>query len=515
MSRLKDSDVTWLYGPLHTAVDPVPPPKLSSLQDRFNLDGQAASPTALPDSALSSRPGSSASVRSSKVPGKPILKHRSLSEILGVPSNTTGAGADSGSDGESDREDPEDVSESAQNKRVRVTIAHPASDTTLVNMRDHDPVGRGSPPVMVAGYDSSASGDDSDANRPISTRVSNHSQPPKRKTAFRTSGNNSSGGSGTEDASKPKKHISFSHRVEQCIAVDSEEERGSYGSQGLLRPKVDMRTSSSIEEEDDDDDEEEDVLTFRSSASRHPGINVATHRYASHSNHLLHPTDQPMSQSGSSSSAISFASSTEPHTIARMAPTTLKSSEVLPAPSPVVVYDRSPIWTATSSSTTSPGSGYPVYTVTSSPTGSAVLPNASTAASIHSTSVSSNARSTPSYYSCTYGPVTSAGGSTAPIASLVPDSSVVTSARYTSSSPATRWSATTNDDDDDTEEFTAMGFDYFSGPDLGLGDEYDMPRLPSQHLSGSLNKGYVAGGINEGELRPASPQTEPGKARAC
>ncbi|KAJ7255465.1 hypothetical protein B0H12DRAFT_993321, partial [Mycena haematopus] len=64
LNWLKDSDVTWLYGPLHTAVEWSPPPKprpdptevgkLSSAEDRLDLAAKH----------------------------KPILKHRSISEIL-------------------------------------------------------------------------------------------------------------------------------------------------------------------------------------------------------------------------------------------------------------------------------------------------------------------------------------------------------------------------------------------------------------------------------------------------
>ena len=48
--RLKDSDVTWLYGPLHEHVEAVPPPKAATVSDRFGLDdgakmGSLRSPT--------------------------------------------------------------------------------------------------------------------------------------------------------------------------------------------------------------------------------------------------------------------------------------------------------------------------------------------------------------------------------------------------------------------------------------------------------------------------------------
>ncbi|KAH9823227.1 hypothetical protein DFH28DRAFT_1118618 [Melampsora americana] len=512
LNWLKDSDVTWLYGPLHTAVDPVPPAKMSSLQDRFNLDGQVPSANTLSGSALPSRSGSSVSVRSTKVPGKPILKYRSLSEILGVTSNPAGASGESGSEGGSDHDDTQDGSDSGHIKRPRVSIAHPASDSTLVNIRQHLPVGKGSPPTLTVGYDSSTSGDDdSESNTFGSSHAPAVGQPVKRKTAFRTSGNNSSG-SGTEDSSKPKKHISFSHRVEQCIAVDSEEERGLYTSKALLRSKVGMRASPGIMEDDDDDDEEDDVLTFRSSASRHPGINATANRYPSHSSHLPHTLDHSMMQVGSSSMISSTPSLSEPHTIARMAPTTLKSSEVLPAPSPVVVYDRDPIWSGGQGS--SGGPSYPMYTVTSSPTGSGHHVISPTAEPLQTTSTSATDQSTPSYYSRTYGPVTSTGGTTYPIPTPARDDTPSTSSHYTSTAPTTKWAVPT-DDDDDTEEFTAMGFDYFAGPDLGIGGEYDQPRLSSHPLPGTSQNGFDTGTSIEdsnstGKTNPKGLVSSPG-----
>lgn len=64
-NRLKDSDVTWLYGPLHTAkVEPVRPLKISSTEDRVGLD--------LPANV---KPG--------------ILKHRTLTELLSLPAPTS------------------------------------------------------------------------------------------------------------------------------------------------------------------------------------------------------------------------------------------------------------------------------------------------------------------------------------------------------------------------------------------------------------------------------------------
>jgi transcriptional regulator of NAD metabolism len=70
--RLKDSDVTWLYGPLHTVVkqdDKYSKPKESSTQDKFGLIGTSSVTQA-------SKPPPSTSLL------KPALKKRSVSDIL-------------------------------------------------------------------------------------------------------------------------------------------------------------------------------------------------------------------------------------------------------------------------------------------------------------------------------------------------------------------------------------------------------------------------------------------------
>ncbi|KAH9462606.1 hypothetical protein H4Q26_012233 [Puccinia striiformis f. sp. tritici PST-130] len=462
LNWLKDSDVTWLYGPLHTAVDPVPPPKISSIQDRFNLDGEPQSIHSQPPSAVNSRPGSSASVRSSKAPGKPILKHRSLSEILGVGLSRGGDSASE--DGSEDGKGRPD-----QHKRARISIAHASSDSTLVKLGNAG-LARGSSPTIINGYESSdlaTSGEDSDVAR--------------RTSAMR-------GHNGPDDI-KPKKHISFSHRVEQCIAVDSEEERGAYIPKNQLRAPSRAGAAvigSNALEDDDDDDDEDDLLTFRSSAPRQAGLHAVSQRYSSPS--TVGTMVEPYGPLAGTSNSLSGSSASEPFTIARMAPTTLKSSEVLPAPSPVVVYDRDPPSVGINSQ---PSYARPTYTVTATPSASIgmdyTMPNVNPQAPSNPTPVYSHQTSS-SYSSRTYGPVAVSKVLPSPTASPSADHLTSMPIQYGSSSSINHWNVSTPDDED-TEEFTAMGFDYFSGPDLGLGDEYDMSRLPSQHLA-SFQAGF-------------------------
>ena len=90
--RLKDSDVTWLYGPLHTAVDWTPPPKSSTPSiSSVGLPSEIRKGITSPSSsvALDMYPAAHGYGYQSSFQGsgqgtgmKPILKHRSIGEML-------------------------------------------------------------------------------------------------------------------------------------------------------------------------------------------------------------------------------------------------------------------------------------------------------------------------------------------------------------------------------------------------------------------------------------------------
>ncbi|EFP88269.1 uncharacterized protein PGTG_14353 [Puccinia graminis f. sp. tritici CRL 75-36-700-3] len=196
---------------------PGAPAKISSIQDRFNLDGQPQStPPSQPPSTVDSRPGSSASTQSSKAPGKPILKHRSLSEILRVGLSQSGESAseDGSEDGKARPDQP---------KRAQVSIAHASSDSTLVKLGNAG-VARGSSHTIINGYDSSdlaTSGDDSDvacrtsAMRGHSSHASREEPLPTRwytdqlvgRDSFRRAGLKTSSPGGTLPDSRLHSHL--------------------------------------------------------------------------------------------------------------------------------------------------------------------------------------------------------------------------------------------------------------------------------------------------------------------
>mgnify|MGYP001611349655 FL=1 len=277
LCRLKDSDVTWLYGPLHTAVDAVPPPRVATASERLGLEPLRSLSDARADQAKAAKIAGSAAgapkaatpVGTKKAPhrkpaiaSKPILKYRSLSDIL-LPPNT------------------------------------PASPV-LESIDELDHAGAGLPSSRSA----------ADLRRTNSTggsRSQTHSPRGGSPDRALTSDSSSSAASATG-----RRHISFNHRVEQCIAVDSTEEAQKYPS----------ATASSSDDSDDGDDED-DVLTFRSSP-----------RVANFGPNAMSPSH--------TRTRSSTEREREPHTIVWLGPTTLKSTELWPHPSPAVVYQDHP-----------------------------------------------------------------------------------------------------------------------------------------------------------------------------
>lgn len=358
--RLKDSDVTWLYGPLHTAIHAVPPPRVATASERLGLEPLRS----LSDSKklrAKSRPPPTT---------KPILKYRSLSDILlpaGSPASPilehVGIDFDSGT----------------------VPISS-KSDSNLARMG---------------------------LNRERSPIHTPREQSPDRAMMSDSSSSNASRNGDT------KRHISFNHRVEQCIAIDSTDVPQKYAT---------MNSGSGSE---DDGDDEDDVLTFKSSSSP---------RVASFGPSAM-----------SAAHARSHSDRSEPHTISWLGPTTLKSVELYPAPSPAVYYQNQ-----ADSPANKEQQSYAQATVAAKPQEEEQQPGRQQAG-----------RRAMYDYAATGG-------------------------------LANQWDA------EDEDEDYAMGFDYFTGPDVGVADEYDMAQYGSQHLN-NYQAGAPATYHSNGPYSPSSP----------
>ncbi|WVQ81195.1 hypothetical protein IAT38_003317 [Cryptococcus sp. DSM 104549] len=157
LNWLKDSDVTWLYGPLHTAsVEPVRPLKVATADERLGID----------------RPNPDVNLK------KPILKHRTLSEMLTIPMPSSPILESSS--GNEDVDPLEDDSD-------RPILLQTKSDTNIMRNRGGLVPRKKSPP-----------------------RHHNLGKTPPEEPLI----------SPSESHSSNKKHISFNTFVEQCVAVD-------------------------------------------------------------------------------------------------------------------------------------------------------------------------------------------------------------------------------------------------------------------------------------------------------
>lgn len=331
LNWLKDSDVTWLYGPLHTA-EPVPQHKEPTLTDKLDLI--------------------------KAVGKKPILKHRTLSELLSLPRPSSPILE------ASDLTDEEGLVYDEEGN-LRPPLLHTKSDTNIIRRPS---ARRISPPRVVVGMGGISTQPDSPPTLEVQSL---------HKTRSRGSSSSNSPRGGSSDlesngGSKDRRHIHFNTFVEQCISID--------------KPR-----KADVNDDSDEDEADDDVLEIRS-ISGSSATSITSHRPS-------------FSRRDSNDKDLI--------SIAPIAPTILKSSDPHPAPSPAVVFVP--------------------------PTGS---------------------QYEAEHHVLEYHATEQKGDNSAP-----PPVNVID---YASPSSASSSSSQWEEDED-----YGVGFDYFNGPDLGIGRELD------------------------------------------
>ncbi|WFD29499.1 protein phosphatase regulator [Malassezia sp. CBS 17886] len=225
--RLKESDVTWLYGPLHGDAGPVPPPKVATTAERLGIDDTPSGK-------------------------KSILKHRTLSQMLQTPVSV------SPPPGEADPASPPSP--------IHHTVEHAAPLYTVRSETSLADVHKDSRTSSV----NAAASQDTDVEE---------EEPQK--------------------GSKRDRHISFNQQVEQCVAVDHEDSSYSY------LDNDDEDDEFGRDQEDDEEDEVEEDDEDDSVHKEEPAV-------------MLTVQKQPQR-------AAFHVSSSQPTTIAMLAPTELKT----------------------------------------------------------------------------------------------------------------------------------------------------------------------------------------------
>ncbi|KAI8969370.1 hypothetical protein BD414DRAFT_511004 [Trametes punicea] len=277
LNWLKDSDVTWLYGPLHVGHDWTDystrkTSKLNACHRKTSTDAVPGPYKTNADVGASSQcttsTASASASASAPAPKKPILKRRSISQLLSLPASPFFHQPDSDEDCE-DREG--DEQRSSPN---RPPLMHTKSDTHL-NMRGR-PFRKNSPPRIIA--------EDGSAQPHVHIAASEASGSVGSDQDL--SGSSSTGADGSHGPGTKKKHISFNTFVEQYIAIEKPKLKRSttgptrdgrvfdanddgydseLGYDGEYEEPVSYYGTGSDSEEDDDDD---DVLEMRTASSR-------------------------------------------------------------------------------------------------------------------------------------------------------------------------------------------------------------------------------------------------------
>ena len=324
LHRLKDSDVTWLYGPLHTAVDWTPPPRPKPVPTTVGNDNSASDRLDL------------------SIPKKPILKHRSICELLtsDLPSPLFSP-ADSDEDDSVPRSPQDDVIDSTTGPtRRRPPLLHTKSDTHITRWGGNREVRKDSHSHNVSPDSARFSAPHSNLSLTSYFRPTSTSRSPSGSAHSNDRDNSPTG---APIVTGKKKHISFNTFVEQCIAIEKPKKLDpfdpyvnhasflvpsthplSYNSYVEDDISLPVRRDPPFVDSDSDGEDDDDVLEMRTSSTFIPKLH------------------SPSKASSSSSSSVSSSEAAryrpplirtnsverERVTIASIAPTILKTTDV-------------------------------------------------------------------------------------------------------------------------------------------------------------------------------------------
>ncbi|GBE89532.1 hypothetical protein BKA93DRAFT_828708 [Sparassis latifolia] len=287
LNWLKDSDVTWLYGPLHVGTDWTPSSHTSEQtlrpRERKTSFDEITSRHELSPRNLKTRPPLTSTVSApSSNPKKPILKRRSISQLLSLPNSPFFSQGDTDEEevpehvhGEESDRAPEDDSEHGRQRRL---LLHTKSDTHISSRGR--PFRKDSPPRIIAEESPHS------PHSPHSVTFASTAEGTSSERSISTgSDQDFSGGS----EPNKKRHISFNTFVEQCISIEKPKVKRSGNSSSRLS-RVASDDDDGYEEDseqgydeepssfylpnqpasnsDSDDDDDDDVLEMRTSSSR-------------------------------------------------------------------------------------------------------------------------------------------------------------------------------------------------------------------------------------------------------
>lgn len=196
--------MTWLYGPLHTAIDWAPPPKPKPDPTSVDKDLPAHARLDL------HTPLGTVCLPVSGCGKKPILKHRSTREMLQTSLPPSPAAEE---DEDEDEDDEDDCSSGGAGFPFqRPPLLHTKSDSQIMRWRKSAQAFRkDSPPRVLA---------EQPAEEASLPEAIASPEPVARHDSATTPEGSASDGDSAGCPAPRKKHITFNAFVEQCIAID-------------------------------------------------------------------------------------------------------------------------------------------------------------------------------------------------------------------------------------------------------------------------------------------------------
>ncbi|THH17439.1 hypothetical protein EUX98_g9135 [Antrodiella citrinella] len=336
LNWLKDSDVTWLYGPLHVGSDWTKYTTHKPSHGRKNSVDEASCTRMIGHPSSPNLMGK-----------KPILKRRSITQLLSLPASPF-----------FDQEDSDENDETEEEQELmRPPLMHTKSDTHI-SWRSR-PYRKNSPPRITAAdlqqYQAPTQSS-TPAAEVMTVRSMTNSSDASNSTGSEQ--DLSAGSSNGVDPVSKKKHISFNTFVEQCIAIEKPKSKRRKSFVGTRSSSLGFFPHSSgyddgydedsevgYEYESDEpssfyvgdragmgsdsEDEDDDVLEMRTSSSRSRSSSSSRSRQSP----LAHSHDPPSTSPQPSSSVYGArppivrqgSMDRDRVTIAPIAPTILKT----------------------------------------------------------------------------------------------------------------------------------------------------------------------------------------------
>lgn len=327
LNWLKDSDVTWLYGPLHEA-EAVPPPKVASVSERFGLDlGHHSTTTATTNTTTTTTPTNPTSSSTGTSLPSPTLGASYRNDLNDEDDEHMGRATDRASQEAyppAQRRIQHTPDSGFQTPLRNPAFAH-AGFGSYVNNAGKKSILKHRTLEEILAHPGQLAGPSTE-HEGATPSSSTTPGTPRRSVQW--------GSAGSEDGNSGKRHITFNSRVDQCIALDpnQQEEEHLHHHTRFALPESDaegpVEEQQEQEQESQEEGEQHPMSEIEDTPSSKPGPGQGAER----------SDDSQAPATGNDSPSHSEATTPPQYsTIALLAPTNLKAFGPAAEGAPAVV----------------------------------------------------------------------------------------------------------------------------------------------------------------------------------